>query len=96
MAEIFLTPEVLTERAASLRNTQAEQQNVIAKIQSIIDEIVAGWEGKAQQAFMSSFENKKGTYEEFSIDMSTFADFLQSYARTMEDVDTGEATRIQQ
>ncbi len=93
MPEIMLTPEVLTEKATELGNIQAEQQNVIESIQKLIDDIVSGWEGKAQQAFLNSFNEKKGTYKEFAVDMSSFADFLRSYSQTMEDIDTGEATK---
>ena len=92
MPEIMLTPEILTERATELGNIQSEQQNVIAGIQKLVDEIVSGWEGKAQQSFLNSFNEKKGTYEEFSVDMSAFADFLRVYANTMEDIDNGQPT----
>ena len=90
MPEIMLTPEVLTEKATELGNIQAEQQNVIEGIQKLVDDIVSGWEGQAQQKFVSSFEEKKSTYKEFSVDMTNFVDFLRVYSNTMQDIDNGQ------
>lgn len=89
MPEIMLTPEILNEKSSELSNIQSEQQNVIANIQRIVDELLSGWEGQAQQKFVSSYEEKKSTYQEFSVDMTAFVDFLRVYANTMEAIDSG-------
>lgn len=95
MAEIFLTPDVIRDASTKLANAQAEQESVLSKIQSVVDEILASWEGKAKEAFLAAWGEKKGTYQEFGIDMSQFSAFLSSYAETMEGLDTGEAPKFQ-
>ena len=87
MPEILLTPEVLREKASELRHIQEEQEHLIAQIQRLVDEMWLGWEGKAQEAFIKSFNDKKRTYKLFSIDMLRFANFLGVYAVSMEGID---------
>ena len=94
MAEIYITPDVLRDASAKLASAQAEQENALSTIQGVVDEILANWEGKAKEAFIAAFDEKKGTYKEFGIDMSQFSAFLTSYSNTMEDIDIGEGQRI--
>lgn len=94
MAEIYITPEALRDASNRLNNAQSQQESLLAKIQNVVDTILANWEGKAKEAFMAAWDAKKGTYQEFGIDMSQFSAFLTSYTQTMEDIDTGEMTRF--
>ena len=94
MAEIYITLEAVRDASAKLKTAQSEQENVLAGIQSVVDEILANWEGKAKDAFLAAFDAKKGTYQEFGIDMSEFYDYLTSYAQTMEDIDVAEGQTI--
>ena len=94
MAEIYITPDVLRDASAKLASAQAEQENALSTIQGVVDEILANWEGKAKEAFMAAWEEKKGTYKEFGVDMSQFSDFLRTYSNTMEDIDVGEGQKI--
>ncbi len=87
MPEILLSPEVLRENASELRHIQEEQEHLIAQIQRLVDELWLGWEGKAQESFIKSFNDKKGTYKSFSVDMLRFANFLGVYAASMEGID---------
>ena len=90
MAEIFLTPDVIRDKAAQVDSAQADQENMLNTIQTVVDEILSNWEGKAKDAFMAAWEDKKGTYKEFGIDMSEFSTFMKNYATHMEDIDAGE------
>ncbi len=89
MPEIMLTPEILRDKAAELRKAQNDQAHIIGRIQRLVDEIWLGWEGKAQESFVKSFNDKKRTYKEFAFDMDKFAHFLAMYAIDMESIDSG-------
>lgn len=94
MAEIFLTPDAIHEKAGEIDAAQKQQESVLDTIQKVVEEILANWESSASKAFQAAFEAKKGTYKEFGIDMSQFSRFLRDYATGMEDIDTSEAGKL--
>lgn len=93
MPEILLTPELLESEAAKLLQIKDRLDQAFQVIASLIGNLVNGWHGQAQQAFVSSFENKKPTYTQFAQDMERFAEFMRTYAAHMQDADAGSAQR---
>ena len=89
MPKIRLTPDVLQQKASEVTQCMDDQRQVIADVASLIEEVVADWEGEAQKGFINAFENVRPTYEKFAPDLSNFANFLTNYSQTMEYLDVG-------
>lgn len=89
MPKIRLTPEALQQKANEVTQCQEDQRKVIDDVASLINDIVADWEGEAQKGFIAAFESVRPTYEKFAPDLSAFASFLTNYSQTMEYLDVG-------
>ena len=94
MPEILLSPEILRSESQKLNNQRNQLNEAVAKIKSLVDSLEAGWHGKAQAKFVSSFMEKKATYDKFSRDMEAFATFMSEYASAMETTDDGSLSRL--
>lgn len=71
MANIRVTPEMLTSQGQELQKYGEELNNMISKIDAKIGEIDNGWDGLAQDAFV-------GLYNDLKPSMAQFPDLLQS------------------
>ena len=83
MPSIKLTPEVLEDKASSLTQTAVRNDEVVDRLQGLIDALNADWEGDAYEAFKASFNTKKATYKSFTQDMEIFVKFLNKFANIM-------------
>ncbi len=83
MPVIKLTPEVLEEKAAGLMDTARRNDDVIGRLDNLINALNADWEGDAYNAFSESYLAKRETFKSFTQDMSVFADFLKKFADIM-------------
>ena len=83
MPSIKLTPELLEEKAGNLRSTAARNDDVIARLDGLIEALNADWEGDAYNAFRESYSQKRATFESFTEDMEIFASFLVKFADIM-------------
>jgi len=94
MPKIRLTPEIIQGKANELTACMEDQRQIIRDITKLIDEVVADWAGKAQEKFIAAFNEAKPIYEKFADpDLTSFVDFLNSYAMTMENLDAGQGTK---
>ncbi|MBQ6775157.1 MAG: WXG100 family type VII secretion target [Synergistaceae bacterium] len=94
MPEIYLTPDMLTSTASKMDAQQEVLNGFLTKVDNVVNNLLADWKGDAQTAFAKSWEEKKGTYRQFTADISQFSDFLRSYAGTMQNLDAGQAPKI--
>ncbi len=89
MPKILLTPSFLKSKAQEIAQCQLDLVNTMKAIQGIVDSLLSEWEGKAQTAFVNSYESKKQVYKDFDVALQKFADFLNDYSATMDTADTG-------
>lgn len=88
MAErIRLTPEGLNEAAGNLANGKADNESIINECSGLVTGLLGAWHGEAQDAFVTSFNQKKATFEEFTRDMDIFINFLKRTANDFETVE---------
>ena len=87
MPEIQLTPQMLKDEAEKLSKEQTRLTEIVEKIAALVNALEEGWHGKAQQAFVNSFKDKKTIYDKFASDMGTFSTFMNQYALGMEAAD---------
>lgn len=93
---IKLTPEILEEKAGSLTQTAARNDEVIDRLQGLINALNADWEGDAYNAFKASYDAKKATFKSFTQDMEIFAKFLRKFAGIMREEEKRQTTVAQQ
>ncbi len=96
MAVIKLTPEILEEKADSLTQTAIRNDEVVDRLQGLIDALNADWEGDAYNAFKASFDAKKATFKSFTQDMEVFVKFLKKFANIMREEEKRQTTVAQQ
>ena len=92
-ADILLTPENLLSEASNLLQCKSELDNIFTQIANLIAGFINHWHGEAQQAFTESFNQKKTVFDKFSEDMAKFADFMKTYANSMQDTEKGNANK---
>lgn len=93
MPEILLTPEHLEEEAGKLERSKMDMDDAFNQIQTLVSGLLDNWHGEAQQAFQTSFEGKKPTFNQLAQDMANFASFMRTYSRHMQDSERGSAQR---
>ena len=94
MPEILLSPEILRSESQKLNSHRNQLNEAVQKIKTLVDSLESGWHGKAQTKFITSFNEKKATYDKFSTDMEAFARFMSEYASAMETTDDGSLSRL--
>ena len=94
MPVIQLTPETLRSKAAQLENNRTLFDNTVNAVRTLINSLPEQWHGQAQQAFVNGFQEKEKTYVQFSEDMERFKVFMEGYANTMEQADSGARPRV--
>lgn len=83
MPRIKLTPEVLEEKSNLLTNTAQRNDDVISRLDMLINGLVSDWEGEAQTEFANSYRTKRESFESFTEEMRVFAEFLAKFADIM-------------
>ena len=96
MPVIKLTPEVLEDGAAKLRETASRNDDVVVRLDGLIEGLNADWEGDAYNAFRESYLTKRSTFEKFTIDMDVFAKYLEDFATIMRDQEKLQADKARQ
>ena len=96
MPSIKLTPEILEEKAGSLTQTAIRNDEVVDRLQGLIDALNADWEGDAYNAFKASFDAKKATFKSFTQDMEVFVKFIKKFANIMREEEKRQTTVAQQ
>ena len=69
-----MTPDMMRTRAGEVNNQGQEYENVINRMQNIINELQTEWEGKASRSFYDQFEALKPSFNkmrELFVDLST-------------------------
>ena len=83
MPRIKLTPELLEQCAIDLDKANTQNEEVVIKLDNIINNLELDWEGDAQRAFKDSYSRKRSTFQNVSHEMKIFVDFLKKFADIM-------------
>jgi WXG100 family type VII secretion target len=87
MAEIKITPDSLRSQAQSLRTQNQEHRDAYGRMDALVHNLVTGWTGEAQSAFIATFEGNKSAFAKFATDIDAFAKMLDDAANRMEQAD---------
>ena len=85
--QIRLTPEQMRQRAGEVRTQGETFQDVVNRMQSIINELQSEWEGQASRAFAEQFERLKPAFNDMRQLIDDIGTQLNSTADAVEQLD---------
>lgn len=85
--QIRLTPTQMRTRAGEVRTQGQIFEDVINKMQGIINELQTEWEGQASQAFYDQFVRLKPAFNDMRRLIDDIGTQLDSTANALEDLD---------
>ena len=92
--QIRLTPEQMRQRSGEVRNQGEVFQDVINRMQSIINELQTEWEGQASRAFAEQFDRLKPSFNEMRSLIDDIGTQLDATASAVEQLDQEIAGRF--
>lgn len=94
MANIKVTPEMLSAKASELRGLKVEHDEAMAKMRALINGLNDIWQGEAQAAYIAKFESMQPTFNNFSETLEGYAQLIDTTVKAMIETDTGIAGTI--
>jgi len=92
--QIRMTPEQMRTRAGEVRNQGEVFQEVINRMQGIINELQSEWEGQASRAFAEQFERLRPAFNDMRELVGDIAMQLDGTANAVEQLDQDIASRF--
>lgn len=86
-SRVRLTPENLIAGAQSLKRVMADNDDLLNRLDNLVDGLESGWHSEAQKAFTAAYQAKRATFRQFSLDMEGLIMFLERYAEMMRAID---------
>ena len=94
MAEIKITPDLLTGKATELRGLKASHDEAMTKMNALIMGLNEIWTGAAQDAYIAKYESMQSTFTSFSEMLEGYAQLMDTTAAKMQEADSALATSI--
>ena len=92
--QIRITPDQMRSRAGEYRQQQAEVENVISRMDSLLSELQGEWEGEASRAYSARFsELRPGSVTAHEL-IREIAQALDATAQSLEEVDANIASQF--
>jgi len=93
-SQIRMTPEQMRQRAGEVRNQGETFQDVINRMQNIINELETEWEGQASRAFSEQFNRLKPAFNDMRQLFGDIGTQLDATANAVEQLDQDIASRF--
>ena len=92
--QIRLTPEQMRQRAGEMRTQGQTFQDVINRMQNLINELQTEWEGQASRAFYDQFNRLKPAFNDTRQLIDDIGTQLDATANAVENLDQEIAGRF--
>ena len=92
--QIRLTPEQMRQRAGEVRTQGQTFQDVINRMQNIINELQTEWEGQASRSFYDQFNRLKPAFNDMRQLIDDIGSQLDATANAVENLDQEIASRF--
>ena len=92
--QIRLTPEQMRQRAGEVRNQGETFQDVINRMQNIINELQTEWEGQASRAFAEQFDRLKPAFNDMRRLIDDIGTQLDATSNAVEQLDQEIASKF--
>jgi len=89
-----MTPEQMRQRSGEVRNQGETFQEVINRMQGIINELQTEWEGQASRAFAEQFDRLKPSFNDMRTLIDNIGQQLEATANAVEQMDQDIASRF--
>ena len=93
-AQIRMTPEQMRTRAGEVRQQGETFQEVINRMQNVINELQTEWEGQASRAFAEQFNRLKPSFNEMRQLIDDIGTQLDGTANAVEQLDQDIASKF--
>ena len=78
MAEIKVTPQEIKTKADNLRQYNSQFRQQVEKLVGYEQQLAGMWEGEAQKAFRTAFNQDKGKMDRFAENIDKFAQAMDN------------------
>jgi WXG100 family type VII secretion target len=92
--QIRITPEQMRSRASEVRGQGQTFQEVIDRMQNIINEVQSEWEGQASQQFAQQFDSLKPSFNNMRQLIEDIGSQLDATANAVEQLDQDIASKF--
>jgi len=92
--QIRMTPEQMRSRAGEVRKQGDAFQDVIGRMQVIINELQTEWEGQASRAFAEQFDRLKPAFNDMRNLIADIGTQLDGTANAVEQLDRDIASKF--
>ena len=87
MAEIRISPDMLTSRASEVRGLRGEHEQTIQRLTNLVNGLNDIWTGEAQNAFVERYRSMEATFKNFSELLEGYAKLMDTAANQMRETD---------
>ena len=84
---IRITPESLESNARKVEGYKSEFETTMKNLTNLVDGLRDEWEGEAQTAFVTDFDNMRKTITSFSETMQRYAEAMKTAAKELRQAD---------
>ena len=92
--QIRMTPDQMRQRANEFRTEGDNTEQVISKMQSLINNLMQEWEGQASMKFNDQFEQLKPSFQKMRELISDIGSQLDQTAQAVEQMDQDIASKF--
>ena len=92
--QIRLTPETMRQRSGEVRTEGQNFEQVISKMQSVINELETEWEGEASRRFAEQFNTLRPSFNEMRELIEDISMQLSGTADAIEQLDSDIASKF--
>jgi len=92
--QIRITPDQMRSRAGEVRTQGETFQEVINRMQNIINELQTEWEGRASSAFAEQFDRLKPSFNDMRQLIDDLSSQLDATANSLEQLDQDIASKF--
>ena len=87
MLEIYLSPEMLSAKAKEVRGLEAEQVEILKRLDDVINSLNEVWKGDSQTSFVEQYNGMKATLQKFTDIMEEYAVGMDNAVQAIQDKD---------
>ena len=92
--QIRMTPEQMRTRSGEVSTQQSAFQEVVSRMQNIINELQSEWEGAAADSFAQQFEELRPSFRSMDDLLGDISTQLNQTAQAVEELDHEIASRF--
>lgn len=94
MFKISMHPSQMRSKANELASLRQQHLDLMRRMRILVNNLDAVWQGEAQKAFVSSFNEKSRTMNDLATTLEKYIEVVNSAADEIEQVDVALLSRL--